>query len=137
MKRYRVWLLLVLAVLLLTGCSSRREQNGGERQEVEFAVVDERKLPEQLLQIIEENKEHEMRMTFADDGVLYLIRGYGKQKSGGYSIAVTECTEDEEKLYFDTRLIGPQDRDHLPQDPSYPYIVVRVEARDQKDAEIT
>ena len=38
------------------------------------------------------------------------------------------CTEDEEKLYLTTRLIGPEDVEKQPKDASYPYIVVRVAA---------
>ena len=64
-------------------------------------------------------------MTFEDGNDLYLIRGYGEQKTGGYSIAVDACTEDEEKLYLTTRLIGPEDAEKQPKDASYPHIVVR------------
>ena len=73
--------------------------------------------------------------SFADGDDLYLIRGYGEQKSGGYSIAVDACTEDDEKLYLTTRLIGPKDAEKVPEDASYPYIVVRVAAT-EKEVEI-
>ena len=62
------------------------------------------------------NEAREIRMTFEDGDDLYLIRGYGEQKTGGYSIAVDACTEDEEKLYLTTRLIGPEDAEKQPKD---------------------
>ena len=92
------------------------------------AVEEERTIPAALRQAIKENEAREIRMTFEDGNDLYLIRGYGEQKTGGYSIAVDACTEDEEKLYLTTRLIGPEDAEKQPKDASYPYIVVRVAA---------
>ncbi|MDD6326418.1 MAG: protease complex subunit PrcB family protein [Lachnospiraceae bacterium] len=126
------WILAAL-VFLLTGCGGKREADDGT--EVEFTVEEERTIPEPLLQAIKENQEREIRMTFEDGADLYLIRGYGTQKTGGYSIAVEKCVENEEKLRFVTRLIGPKDAQQLPPDPSYPYIVVRVAATD-KEVEI-
>ena len=111
--RLRWWLPGVL-VFLLAGCQGA--STAGEQVPVAFSVEEE------------ENEAREIRMTFEDGDDLYLIRGYGEQKTGGYSIAVDACTEDEEKLYLTTRLIGPEDAEKQPKDASYPYIVVRVAA---------
>lgn len=114
--------------VLLAGCGKKEtDQNG--RTQVDYTVSESRKLPEELIQIIEENKEKEMRLTFEDGEWLYLIRGYGMQKTGGYSIAVEECSEDEETVYLDTRLIGPSDPRNLSEEPSYPWIAVKIETR--------
>ena len=81
--------------------------HSGEQVPAAFSVEEERTIPAALRQAIKENEAREIRMTFAKNGNdLYLIRGYGEQKTGGYSIAVDACTEDEEKLYLTTRLIG-------------------------------
>lgn len=123
--RLRWWLPGVL-VFLLAGCQGA--STAGEQVPVAFSVEEERTLPAALRQAIKENEAREIRMTFEDGDDLYLIRGYGEQKTGGYSIAVDACTEDEEKLYLTTRLIGPEDAEKQPKDASYPYIVVRVAA---------
>ena len=102
--RLRWWLPGVL-VFLLAGCQG---STAGEQVPVAFSVEEERTLPAALRQAIKENEAREIRMTFEDGDDLYLIRGYGEQKTGGYSIAVDACTEDEEKLYRTTRLIGPE-----------------------------
>lgn len=128
-----VWWILAVLVFLLTGCGGKLGADDGT--EVEFTIEEERTIPEPLLQAIKENQEREIRMTFEDGEDLYLIRGYGMQKTGGYSIAVEKCVENEEELRFVTRLIGPEDAQQLPEDPSYPYIVVRVAATD-KEVEI-
>ena len=128
--RLRWWLPGVLA-FLLAGCQGG--STAGEQVPVAFSVEEERTIPAALRQAIKENElstydDSEFWMTFEDGNDLYLIRCYGEQKTGGYSIAVDACTEDEEKLYLTTRLIGPEDAEKQPKDASYPYIVVRVAA---------
>ena len=120
------WWLPGVLVFLLAGCQG--DSTAGEQVPVAFSVEEERTIPAALRQTIKENEAREIRMTFEDGNDLYLIRGYGEQKTGGYSIAVDACTEDEEKLYLTTRLIGPEDAEKQPKDASYPYIVVRVAA---------
>ena len=107
----------------------------GERADVEFTVVSAEEVPQELSEILEKNKAREIRMTYQDGEELYLIRGYGEQKTGGYSILVVECSEDEENLYFLTQLIGPEDPEGLSEDPSYPYLVAKT-ARTDKNVEI-
>ena len=120
------WWLPGVLVFLLAGCQGG--STAGEQVPVAFSVEEERTIPAALRQAIKENETREIRMTLEDGNDLYLIRGYGEQKTGGYSIAVDACTEDEEKLYLTTRLIGPEDAEKQPKDASYPYIVVRVAA---------
>ncbi|MCD7814359.1 MAG: protease complex subunit PrcB family protein [Lachnospiraceae bacterium] len=125
----RLLLIGALVLFLLAGC---RKMEEGERTEVDFSVMIDKELPQELLAAIEENKENEMRLTWMDGEEMYLIRGYGKQSTGGYSIAVAECAENEETLWFDTRLIGPQDTENLSQEASYPYLVVKIAATEKE-----
>lgn len=123
-------------VFLLTLCGCGTSGGGmGERADVEFTVVPPEEVPQELSEILEKNKAREIRMTYQDGEELYLIRGYGEQKTGGYSISVVECSEDEENLYFLTQLIGPEDPEGLSEDPSYPYLVAKT-ARTDKNVEI-
>ena len=133
MKKNR-GLLPVLCALacLLWGCAAPGEAGDAERTAIDYTVMEPGKLPEELRQAIEENKEGEIRMTYMDGEDLYLVRGYGKQKTGGYSIAVAECAQDEETIVFDTRLLGPDSQENLSGEPSYPCLVVKIEARDKE-----
>lgn len=121
-------------LLTLYGCGTSGG-GMGERADVEFTVVSVEEVPQELSEILEKNKAREIRMTYQDGEELYLIRGYGEQKTGGYSISVVECSEDEENLYFLTQLIGPEDPEGLSEDPSYPYLVAKT-ARTDKNVEI-
>ncbi len=136
MLQVKKWRRLLPALLALTCLLSGCEAAGGSRtakpRAVDYTVVEPGKLPEELLQAIEERKDSEIRMTYMDGEDLYLIRGYGKQETGGYSISVVECAEDDEKILFDTRLLGPQSREDLSEDPSYPYLAVKIEAREKE-----
>lgn len=127
----RFFVITVLISFLLAGCGAA-ESREKERKEIDFTVVEREKLPGPLLQTIEENKADEIRMTYTDGEEMYLIRGYGEQKTGGYSIAVVQCTEDEEKIYFDTRLIGPKEQEKPSGEPSYPYLAVKIETREKE-----
>lgn len=122
------------AVLLLgsSGCSTHTAETQAETEAIDYTVVDVRKLPQELADLIEENKQEEMRLTYTDGGSLYLVRGYGEQKTGGYSIEVTGCVSDGQTIWFDTRLIGPSGQEKLPQEPSYPYLVAKIETREEE-----
>lgn len=134
MKKGTCWLLCLAFLLTLCGCGTSRSGTG-ERAAVEFTVVPAEEVPQELSEILEKNKAREIRMTYQDGEELYLIRGYGEQKTGGYSISVAECSEDEENLYFLTQLIGPEDPEGLSEDSSYPYLVAKT-ARTDKNVEI-
>lgn len=135
-RKLLFWLLMewLLCTWLLTGCAGRTGEER-EGQLVEFTVADAQKLPPELQEIIEENKEHEIRLAYQDGADLYLVRGYGQQKSGGYSISVTECAEDEETIWMKTQLIGPAAPEKQTKDPSYPVLVAKMEMR-EKEAEV-
>ncbi|MDO4320929.1 MAG: protease complex subunit PrcB family protein [Lachnospiraceae bacterium] len=133
MKKCRILLFLFIMMLsgVLAGCGAAGQGTAGDRKEVDYTVADARKLPEELARLIEENKKEEIRMTYTDGADMYLIRGYGEQETGGYSIEVAECSEDGETVYFDTRLLGPSGQEKLPKEPSYPFLVVKIETREK------
>ena len=132
MKRYGILMVLFLTTAcVLSGCSASGEEDG-EWEKVEFTVVDPHGLPEELLDVIEENKDREIRMAYEDGEDLYLVRGYGKQNSGGFSIAGKECVEKEEVIRLETQLIGPESPEGLPKDPSCPYLVIKMEMSDKQ-----
>ena len=133
MKKCGILLLFFAAFFAaLWGCGRAEKEKESDRKEVDYTVMDVRKLPKELLKIIEENKKDEIRMTYTDGDAMYLVRGYGQQKTGGYSIEVVQCTEYEESILFDTRLIGPSGQKKLAEDPSYPFLAVKIEKRDKE-----
>lgn len=65
------------------GCTSKKEER---LQEIDFTVVDDDEIPEELKTIIDQKKTGEFKLTYADQDELYIVVGYGKQLTGGYSI---------------------------------------------------
>lgn len=127
-----IWMLpcLFIFCFCLAGCEA-----GGERlkklQDLDFTVVSEERLPEELKEIVEGKKEEPFKLTYVDEEYLYICAGYGKQPSGGYSIAVNELYLTENAIYIKTSLLGPSPEEGKKKKPSYPYLVVKLEKRDK------
>ena len=79
----------------------------------------------------EAKKESAFKLTYADEGYLYICVGYGKQESGGYSVTVNELYETDNAIYVNTNLLGPKAGSSPGTSPSYPYIVLKIEFRDK------
>ena len=124
--RRMAWVLGVcLAVaVFLTGCELIRIEEG-ERTPVEYAIVKQEELPDEAVEFIEQRKKKEFQMTYLVGDVLYLLKGYGEQMTGGYSIQVEEVSESENAVFCKTRLIGPEKAD-AGSEPSYPCIVLKI-----------
>ncbi len=112
---------------LLAGCAALTAKSEKIR-DLEYTVVKEEDLPEELRLQIDEKKEARFKITYQSDGYLYIASGYGEQETGGYSIAMKELYLSDNAVYFDTELCGPQKGETINHAPSYPYIVVKTEA---------
>ena len=118
-------LLLVSSCLLLWGCTA--ETGSEEGTSLDFTVVSQEEIPEELKGILETNKESELMLSYKIQDYFYLVRGYGKQDSSGYSITVNGVTLMEDGIHMDTSLIGPSSGEEIPKEPSCPYVVVKIE----------
>lgn len=119
-------ILLLLFGILAGGCGIE-EKNDKKVKELDYDIVSEKEIPEELKKAMKEKKENEMKLTYATDDALYIVRGYGEQKSGGYSIQVTEFYMAKNAVYLKTELIGPGETDVKEKAKSYPYIVIKTE----------
>lgn len=116
--------------LCVSACAAPTQAEA-KKEELEFTVVSEERLPEELLEIVESKKENAFKVTYADEGYLYICMGYGKQDSGGYSVTVNDLYETDNAVYVSTNLLGPKTGSTQGNSPSYPYIVLKVEFRDK------
>ena len=105
--------------LAAAGCSIE-DANGSKIEDVEFTVLEEEAVPEELKQ------EMDFKLTYEDNGKLYIARGYGEKETGGYSISVKDVYLTQNTLCFVTTLIGPGENETVAKAPSFPYIVVEV-----------
>lgn len=120
--------MLVLCSWIMTGCADKKDPLE-KIKDLEFTVIAEENIPEELFQVINEKKAEVFKVTYQDSGFLYICMGYGEQETGGYSISVNSLYETENAVYFDTTLIGPTpgEMDGKKSSPSCPYVVVKTE----------
>lgn len=116
----------VLTVLSLAGCNLTGD-SGEKVRDLDFTVVADADIPDELKQIIAQKQQSPFKLTYSDDQNLYIVVGYGKQASGGYSIAVNDLYLTDNSIVLDTELIGPGKGEDSGTMPSYPFIVIKTE----------
>lgn len=123
---FRVFLMVLVATLAvsLAGCQFIKIEEG-ERTPLEYTIVKQEEIPAEAAELMEQKKENAFQMTYQVGGVRYLMKGYGQQLTGGYSIQVEEVSESENAVFCKTRLIGPSE-DQAGGEPSYPCIVLKI-----------
>lgn len=128
MKKLLLFIFAVLGFVIAftTSCGKEGEPTG-ELADLEYTIASERDLPDNLRTIIEQRKEHPFQLTYSTTDSLYIVKGYGAQKTGGYSIQVRSLCKDNSAIYFDPVLVGPSEQDQVANTPSFPYIVIKTE----------
>lgn len=114
-----------LSLFMLGGCKIS-ESDGTKVADLDYTVVQEDKIPDELKTQINEKKEADFKLTYENGDDLYIIRGYGEQETGGYSIAVDKVYLTTNSVCFQTTLLGPSESEAKSKAPSYPYIVVEI-----------
>lgn len=128
LKRRKWFVRLLCAGIMLLGCGCSVEKTDGNKvKELEFTIAEEENVPKELIEEIEVRKEHEFKLSYEDGSKLYIVRGYGKKATGGYSIAVNDVYLSKNAVCFLSTLIGPAENEHVAQTETYPYIIIRLE----------
>ena len=136
MKKNRIKLLfqitaaLLLFACFLGGCGIGTSETTRLR-DLEFTIISEERLPDELKSLIAERQNAEFKITYTDNEYLYICVGYGEQATGGYSIAVNDLYLTDNSIYISTCLLGPSPEDRVGTAPSYPFIVVKTEYLDK------
>ncbi len=134
---------LALMCVCLTGCSNPLESLGLDRRDdttgtttessqeeqvnLDFTVCEEDRLPDELLDIIEEKKAEPFKLTFTTREYMYIVVGYGAQQRGGCSVTVNALYRTDEAVYIDTNLIGVEGETIRIDGMTYPYVAVKCE----------
>lgn len=126
MKSYFPLLLLGLFFLgCFVGCSTAKSPE--KLRDVDYTIVPEEDIPEELMSLIEERKKKPFELTYMDQDFLYVVKGFGEEASRGFQIRIEGFYETKNGLFFDTSLFGPQKQEQQDPRPSYPYIVIKTE----------
>ena len=100
-------------------------------KDLDFTVLEERNIPDEFLEVIEEKKTEAFTVSYSNNENTYIAIGYGAQPTGGYSITVDELYETENTIVIETGFIGPSKTEEVSDTETYPYIVVMIEAVDK------
>lgn len=124
---------MIVAVVLLAICCSGwmgcspSQKNREAYKDVSYTVVKRTEIPKEAMELIQNQGEREFQMVYKSDGWLYVMRGYGVQKTGGYSIRIQSVRTQGERLFVKSELVGPQTKEEQKGGSSYPYIVIKLE----------
>lgn len=121
----------LLAMLVVCNGCGIEKTDAGKISDLEYELAEEDHLPQELKTKIEEKKAADFKLTYESDDYLYIVRGYGEQETGGYSIQILECYLTPNAIVFQTNLIGPPKDETKNAAPSYPYIVIRTKNQDK------
>lgn len=132
METGKKWVTMVLVTVIcwvlgtqINGCKFKIIPEEMPRREIPFVIVSEECIPEELKSLIEKKKESEIKLTYVDEEHRYIIVGYGKQDTGGYSIYIKDLYVAQNAIYVDTCLMGPKIKSKK-NTPSYPVIVLQI-----------
>ena len=131
MQKVMAFCVAILGILLFAGGCAQEKKTDGEKRKIEFTVVRESEVPQDLLSDMEACKKEGFRTVFRDSSYLYLAVGYGEQKTGGYSVAVEELYTMDQRIHLKTKLMGPRKGEKVNKAKTYPYLVVKLELREE------
>lgn len=130
MKRWLAATVVFMLAVACMGCFSK--ENKDKVKDLEFTVVEDAQVPEELKELIEQKKEKDFKLTYSNEDSLYIVVGYGQQPTGGYSIQVRELYLTDNAIVLDTELIGPEKGEDAGTEPSFPYIVIKTELLEEQ-----
>ena len=125
---YMAALLMITVLVTLFGCGIEKT-DGNRLQDLEYEIIED-EIPKELAEKIEEKKSADFKLTYENDKYLYIVRGYGEQETGGYSIQILDLYLTQNAVVLHTNLKGPSKDEVKNAAPSYPYIVIRIEHTD-------
>lgn len=130
MKKWTAGILLIVMCCSLWGCSIEKVR-AKDGVKPEYTVMKEEDFPDKVRELVEQNREKEFQITYQDNGFLYLMKGYGKQETGGYSIQVQDLSLWDNAIHLETMLLGPEEGEELTGEPSFPCLVIKMKYREE------
>ncbi len=121
---------IILMLCTTYGCSIKKTNNE-KVKDIEYTVVEEEDVPEELMEIINDKKEEVFNLTFNNQDYLYMVKGYGPQPTTGYGITLEDIYETDNSICVKTTLKGPLKTEQVNDIITYPYIVIKIENIDK------
>lgn len=132
MRTKHIFILLGLLILLcsLSACGKKEEE---ARKDIDFTVCDKTKLPEELVEIIEEKKHKVFKLSYINNDYMYIVIGYGEKNRQNLNVVVEDLYLTDNAIYVETNLITEEEKEDNQMTGGasmYPYIVLKCEKYD-------
>ena len=121
--------LFFFCIFAFSGCNKSSPPE--KTDALDFTIVAGTDIPGDLQELIQSRQEDAFELTYSDSTYLYVVKGYGKQDNSGYNIVVNDFYQSKDCLVFDSELFGPKSDEEVSGQPSYPYIVIKTEFREE------
>ncbi|MBQ9982964.1 MAG: protease complex subunit PrcB family protein [Lachnospiraceae bacterium] len=127
----RIILLVMIFVIafFLTGC--KVEETKEEKvKDLDYTICDESKLPDALVELIQEKRKEPFKLTYRTKDYLYIVVGYGAQDRTDLSILLKELYLTENAIFVETQLESTQGEKLEEDKMSYPWIAIKCQLYD-------
>lgn len=122
--------IIIFFAVCLTGCEIRKTSEE-KLKDLEFTVCDEHRLPEELVDIIQEKKTEPFKMTYKTKDYMYIVLGYGAEDRKDVSVRVSELYLTENAIFIETSLVADDEKTMEEDMVSYPWIAVKCQLYDK------
>lgn len=123
-------IIIVFFLVTTTGCNMT-DSKDKKIEDIQYQIIEESDVPDPLIKYINDKKEIPFKLSYANENELYIVIGYGKQVSSGYSITVDELYTTKDSIIVKTSLVGPSEEE-VNEIVTYPYIVIKMEFIDKE-----
>lgn len=130
-QHMRITRMLFLCIILMLSSCQLEKTTLNKVEDASYEILEEGDFPEKVKEILAEKKENDFKIVYKDNEYLYILRGYGKKETGGYSISIKELYFSKNALVFKSELVGPKKGETVIEKNSYPYIVVKTKETDK------
>lgn len=133
MKRIKaIFLFTMLGIFFLaalTGCKLE-ETDEKKIKDLDYTICDESKLPDTLVELINERKKEPFKLTYRTKDYLYIVVGYGAQDRTDLSVVMTELYLTDNSIFVNTDMTAIEDTTLEDNQVSYPWLAVKCEHYD-------
>lgn len=127
-KRHRLILIMMVAVFILavlSGCDINKTSHK-KITDLDYTVCDERGLPHELMNIINDKKKEPCKFTYRTNDYLYIIVGYGAQDRKDLNVVVSSLYMTENAIYIETDLTTVDNAGLEKGLVSHPWIAIKI-----------
>lgn len=99
MKKIRNGIVMILLLCLLCGCSFAAEKEE-DRRDLAYTVVSDDELTAELKDLIETKKAEPFKMTYEDQGYLYIVQGLDRSRRAVSVFSCRSCMKRKMPFIF-------------------------------------